>query len=91
MGSPYKLIAADVNNSRQVTTLDLIALRRLLLGIDAGLSNNTSWRFVARDYVFPDPRNPWLEDFPGQVRITLAAAGAPDVDFVGVKVGDVSY
>lgn len=91
LNSPYKLIAADVNNSRRVTTLDLIALRRLLLGIDAELLNNSSWRFVARDYVFPDPRNPWLEDLPEQVSITLPAAGAPDVDFVAVKVGDVSW
>lgn len=91
LGSPYKLIAADVNNSRQVTTLDLITLRRLLLGIDADLLNNSSWRFVARDYVFPNPQNPWLEAFPEQASITLTATGAPDVDFVAVKVGDVSY
>ena len=32
LDSPYKLIAADVNNDRRVTALDLVNLRRLILG-----------------------------------------------------------
>ncbi|MFN9380605.1 MAG: hypothetical protein ACK6BQ_11660, partial [Bacteroidota bacterium] len=50
LNTPYKLIAADVNNSKSVTTLDLIQLRKLILNIDATFANNSSWRFVDASY-----------------------------------------
>ncbi|MCB1584612.1 MAG: hypothetical protein KDI92_16265, partial [Xanthomonadales bacterium] len=88
---PYKMIAADVNNSKSITTLDLIMLRRLLLGMDIEFEANTSWRFVRLDYAFPEPSNPWAEPFPERIDINgLPAAGAQNLDFVAVKVGDVS-
>ncbi|MCB0557399.1 MAG: hypothetical protein H6573_26525 [Lewinellaceae bacterium] len=91
LGSPYKMIAADVNNSKSITTLDLIMLRRLLLGMDIEFEANTSWRFVRLDYAFPEPSNPWAEPFPERIDINgLPAAGAQNLDFVAVKVGDVS-
>lgn len=91
LDSPYKLIAADVNNSRHITTLDLIALRRLLLGIDTEFESNTSWRFVELDYTFPNPANPWQERFPEWINFNdLPFVGVAGLDFVAVKVGDVS-
>ncbi|MCB0616052.1 MAG: T9SS type A sorting domain-containing protein, partial [Phaeodactylibacter sp.] len=91
LGSPYQMIAADVNNSRSITTLDLIQLRKLILSIDTEFTNNTSWRFVERAYAFPNPSNPWFEDFPEVVNINnLPATGISNADFVAVKVGDVN-
>ena len=91
LNSPYKIIAADVNNSHTVTTLDMIMLRKLILSIDTQFSSNTSWRFIERAYVFPNPANPWQEDFPEVVSINnLPAAGLSNADFVAVKVGDVT-
>src|SRR5690606_12378413 len=37
--SPYKLIAADVNNSKSITIADLIELRKVLLGLKSNFSN----------------------------------------------------
>lgn len=94
LNSPYALIAADVNNSGGVTGLDLIALRRFLLGQAAGFPNNTSWRFVGRFYVFPDPQNPWLEAFPEAASITArefySGMALHDYEFLAIKVGDVN-
>ncbi|MCB9293581.1 MAG: T9SS type A sorting domain-containing protein [Lewinellaceae bacterium] len=91
LGSPYQMIAADVNNSRSITTLDLIQLRKLILSIDTEFENNTSWRFVEAAYVFPNPANPWFEEFPEVVNINnLPAASIDNANFVGVKVGDVN-
>ncbi len=91
LNSPYKIIAADVNNSHTVTTLDMILLRKLILSIDTEFGNNTSWRFVARSYVFPVPSNPWFEDFPEVISINnLPASGLNDADFIALKVGDVT-
>lgn len=89
LDSPYKLIAADINNSKSISTLDLIQLRKLVLNLTTRFEDNTSWRFVDAQYRFPDPSNPWLEPFPETVRF----AEMPEVataNFVGVKIGDVS-
>ncbi|MCB0636888.1 MAG: T9SS type A sorting domain-containing protein, partial [Lewinella sp.] len=91
LDSPYKIIAADINRSRNVTTLDMILLRKLILSIDTEFTNNTSWRFVEKAYVFPNPAKPWLEEFPEAISINnLPAGGLANQDFVAVKVGDVT-
>ena len=90
LGSPYKLIAADANKSKSVTTADLVELRKLILQIIPNLNNNTSWRFVDKGYVFPDPSNPWSEEFPEVININNIPSSVLDADFVAVKVGDVN-
>jgi hypothetical protein len=87
--SVYKIIAADANKSGTITTLDILALRRVILGIDPELPNNTSWRFVLQPYQPANPANPFTQPIP-------ESAGLPDADltgyigFVGVKTGDVN-
>ena len=92
LSSPYKLIAADVNKTGTISTLDIVALRRLILGIDEELSNNTSWRFVPKDFVFPNPQNPFAQVFPENLTINTTNANpyVSGADFVGIKVGDVN-
>ena len=46
LDSPYKLIAADINNSKSVTAADLVELRKVVLGVESEFKYNTSWRFV---------------------------------------------
>jgi hypothetical protein len=89
LGTPYKMIAADVNNSKSITTLDLIALRKLILSVETKFSNNTSWRFVRADYRFPNAANPWSEEFP-EVRNVNDLQGDIKADFMAVKIGDVN-
>ncbi|MBK7410672.1 MAG: hypothetical protein IPJ40_23035 [Saprospirales bacterium] len=64
LDSPYKMIAADANKSNSVTTLDMVHIRKVILQIEPGFPNNTSWRFVDKDYVFPNPSNPFAATFP---------------------------
>jgi hypothetical protein len=89
LNTPYKLIAADVNNSKSVTTLDLIQLRKLILNIDAAFANNSSWRFVEASYTFPNASNPWAASFP-EVKNVNDLEGSLTANFVAVKVGDVN-
>jgi hypothetical protein len=89
LNSPYKLIAADVNNSKSVTTLDLIQLRKLILNIDTELANNSSWRFVDASFAFPSATNPWQTPFP-EVKNINNLAGELRANFVAVKIGDVN-
>ena len=90
LDSPYKLIAADVNNSRTITTFDLVELRKLILHINNAFPNNTSWRFIDKAYVFPQPSNPWAEVFPEVININNLSAPINDADFSAVKIGDVN-
>ncbi len=90
LSDPYRMIAADANDSRSITTYDILELRKLILGLYAELPANTSWRFIDQNYHFPDPTNPFKEKFP-EVRI-INNADDPRLfeDFVAVKVGDVN-
>jgi hypothetical protein len=90
LDTPYKLIAADVNNSASVTTADLVELRKLILAIIPEFSNNTSWRFVDKAYVFPETANPWAAEFPEVININDIPASVLDADFTAVKIGDVN-
>ena len=87
--SPYALIAADANGDGHVSTLDLIYLRRLILGLETVLPNNPSWRFIEADYEFPDGANPWQEDFP-EIYNANDLNGNIQANFVAVKIGDVN-
>jgi hypothetical protein len=90
LDSPYKMIAADINNSQSITTLDLVKLRRMILLIDTEFTNNTSWRFVDATYTFPTPTNPWAESFPEIININNLDADMMNGDFIGVKIGDIN-
>src|SRR5690606_32022046 len=90
LDSPYKLIAADANNSNSLTAVDLIELRKLILGLYSELPNNTSWRFVDKAYVFPNPANPWMQQWPENRALNPLSQGVNHVDFRAIKVGDVN-
>ena len=88
LDDPYKLLAADVNNSRSITASDLVNLRKLILGITNEFENNTSWRFVPKAYTFDDPEFPF--DFPSKIGIDTLFEDKGGVDFIAVKTGDVN-
>ncbi|GAB4252666.1 MAG: hypothetical protein Kow0027_17490 [Saprospiraceae bacterium] len=90
LDSPYKIIAADANRSKSVTSFDLVELRRLILSIYTELPQNTSWRFVPKDFSFPNPANPFETDFPEVININNLPANVSSADFVAIKVGDVN-
>jgi uncharacterized repeat protein (TIGR01451 family) len=90
LDSPYKMIAADANKSNSISTLDLVQIQKLILLIDSELINNTSWRFINKDFVFADPANPFGEDFPEVINFNNLAQSALNADFIGVKIGDVN-
>ncbi|AEE48934.1 cellulosome anchoring protein cohesin region [Haliscomenobacter hydrossis DSM 1100] len=88
LNTPYTMIAADVNNSTSINTLDLIALRKLILGIDQRFVNNSSWRFADATYVFTNQNNPWSSSIPEVINIS-SLNGATTANFVAIKIGDV--
>jgi hypothetical protein len=88
LDSPYKIIAADANHTESVTVLDIVKLRALILHIDDSLENNESWRFISAGYLFPNPNNPFAEEFPEAYQYEIG--NDEPGDFVAMKIGDVN-
>ncbi|MBT8229068.1 MAG: hypothetical protein KJO50_02330, partial [Bacteroidia bacterium] len=88
LDSPYQLIAADVNSSSDISAIDLIELRKLILGIYEELPQNNSWRFVSEDFKFTDPLAPW--PFEEVINFENFEADVFDANFMGIKIGDVN-
>ncbi|MDO8367818.1 MAG: hypothetical protein Q7T20_13535 [Saprospiraceae bacterium] len=86
--TPYKMIAADATQTGSITTLDIVTIRKLILGIDTILPNNKSWRFVPEPFVFPNVNNPFQSVFPESEN--CVAPQSSTVDFIGIKIGDVN-
>lgn len=82
-----KIIAADANNDRSVSAIDIIQLRQLILGLTNALPNNDSWRFLEGGE-FIDQTNPW--PFTEEILIRSLNKHELNLNFVGIKVGDVS-
>ncbi len=89
LDSPYKLIAADVNLSESISALDLIQLRKLILGIYDELPSVDSWKFIDSEHEFTDDQNPWNVSF-NENYIIPSLDSDMLIDFVGVKMGDVN-
>lgn len=90
LNSPYKMIAADVNQSGSITTVDMVELRKLILYINTEFENNTSWRFIPADFSFDDPANPFVSPFPEFYKIDKLEGSMINIDFTGIKTGDLN-
>ena len=94
LNSPYKLIAADVNGDGKVTALDLVYMKRLILGIDTTFTNTSTketrlWAFVDSSYKFADSTNPF--PFKDSIIYTNLNANKTNQTFIGIKLGDVNW
>jgi hypothetical protein len=90
LDSPYKLIAADINNNGTISTIDIVALKKVILGLSEDFPNNSSWRFIPVDYVFEDPANPLETPFPEHINFSPLQASNLESNFYAIKVGDVT-
>jgi hypothetical protein len=90
LNTPYKVIAADINKSGTVTTLDIVELRKVILFLSNSFPNNNSWRFVRKNYAFPNPVNPFSPAFPETVNLSNMFQNVTNANFTGVKIGDLN-
>lgn len=88
LDSPYKVIAADINSDQKVSAIDLVELRKLILGVYTVLPNNKSWRFVDSKQTFAETTNPF--PFTEDIAIANLSASFTNGNFVAAKIGDVS-
>jgi dockerin type I repeat protein len=86
--SPYQFIAADVNRSHSLSALDLVEIKRLLLGKYDRFPRNTSWRFGVANQSL-DVDYPWL--FNETFSIESLVDHITNADFTAIKIGDVNH
>lgn len=90
LDNPYKLLAADVNQDKEITNEDLLIVLSKIRRNTNYDSVQLVWNFVPADFVFEDPANPFIEDFiPNSIVIDPLTSPVLDADFVGYKLGDV--
>lgn len=85
--NPYELIAADVNKSGSISILDMLQLRKIILGVDKEFKENKSWRFVDANFTFKKEASHY--QFPEIVNIN-DLNGSAEVHFYGIKIGDIN-
>ena len=87
IASNYLKVAADVNKSNSINTLDASIINQSLLGNPAALAQfKTSWRFVPQSHTMTNP--PW--GFPETISLTGVTSEQTGQDFYGIKTGDVT-
>lgn len=85
---PYLMLAADVNKDLRITSLDLVDLRKLILGITDRFPSKDSWTFVHADqdidqgarFGLPLEESYFIDNLQADI----------DVQFIGIKTGDIS-
>ena len=89
LNSPYKIIAADVNNNKSISNIDVIFMKRLILGTDSTFTGNKLWAFVDSAYKFADTTNPF--PYKDSISFSNLTSSKTNQTFIGVKLGDVNY
>ncbi len=88
---PYKKVCADVNRSGFINTQDATLITQCLAGNPTALAVfNVFWRFVPTDYVMPATAQNNVPAFPNFKDVTLAGMDAVNINFFGMKIGDVA-
>ena len=82
--NPYQVIAADVNGSLSVSTLDIAEIQQVLLGNTTSFTGGTPWLFIPSVYDLSTDPFAYQTDY----QFTMGPEEM-DINFVGVKRGDV--
>lgn len=87
LDSPYKIIAADVSGNQELSIVDIIVMRQLILGVIDEWNTGIAWNFVGADFNFFDPENPW--PFADAITERNAQESDCNADFIAIRIGDV--
>lgn len=85
----FDFLAADANGDQRVSAVDLVDLKRLILGVTQDFGENAqSWNFLNASQEIFSQTNPW--PFIDQIEIEYLISHRLSEDFIGIKTGDVN-
>ncbi|MCB9080177.1 MAG: carboxypeptidase regulatory-like domain-containing protein [Lewinellaceae bacterium] len=90
LDSPYQMLAADVNNSGTISTLDLIIIRKVILGLQVDFDKVPIWQFLPAGQSLVDMANPFAGIIASAFQLNTFTKDILDFDFIGFKSGDVN-
>jgi uncharacterized repeat protein (TIGR01451 family) len=85
--TPHKIIAADVSGNQELSIVDIINMRQLILGVIDEWNTGLAWNFVDADFNFFDVENPW--PFADAISKRDQELSDCNADFVAIRIGDV--
>jgi len=83
----FRYIAADINKDERISAVDLIQLRKLILGYTDEFPSNNSYRFYDQNEVL-EMENPWTVQ--EELQISDIDDFGSAYNFAGIKIGDVN-
>jgi hypothetical protein len=92
LNTPYKLLAADADQSGTISLMDVVYLRQLILGLVPNFPQDRSWIFIPSGAVFANPQNPFASlpfAFPELSGTQVVAPPLP-ASLTGIKLGDLN-
>jgi hypothetical protein len=91
LNSPYKYVAADINEDLKLDIGDVAFLRKISSKTLTALPNgNDHWRFVPKSFQFSSP-NPLLVKAPKFLEYNPLNSSKLSEDFIGFKIGDLNF
>ncbi|MBK8623183.1 MAG: hypothetical protein IPN79_15845 [Saprospiraceae bacterium] len=84
--NPVQYIAADVNRDGRINSLDLLDMRKVILGLREFFPNNTSWRFIPMSECKKQSNPLTWEDV---ILVEPGYQNVNNLDFLPVKTGDL--
>ena len=88
LDSPYKQIAADINQSGNISASDLVFARKLILGLIDEMPDGHSWRFVDASHSFESENG--MVNYPEHIDFQNVIENQEEANFIGIKIGDVN-
>lgn len=87
--NPYNCIAADIDGNEKINTVDLVNLRKVILGTFSEFPNGQkSWKIIPSNAQFPNMNAPWpLTEKYNYVNLSQNKSNQ---NFIGIKIGDVN-
>ena len=87
--SPYQFIAADVNNSGDITAYDMILLRQAILNSIDHFPNNNSWKFIKSNEQLTNS-NSLTTELDNTYSVDYAPSLSMNNNYIGIKIGDLN-
>ncbi len=88
--SPAQLLAADVDNSGDISVIDVLKMQKVLLSLETTFNIPNNWTFIPTNMEFANPTNPYSETITSSYSYTLESQAITDASFIAIKEGDVN-
>ena len=86
---PLAVLAADVNQSGNLSAFDITTIRRAILGLDPDFRGGPSWRTIDPRFAPATGTDPLAYAWKAKAHLPLFAGLAAPVELTAVKMGDV--